>query len=41
MVYTMDGGRMRFSDLAQLIDFYQLNAAGLPTLLTQYVSRLS
>ncbi|ELU15451.1 hypothetical protein CAPTEDRAFT_176380 [Capitella teleta] len=37
---SLDGGHTKFSDLLQLVDFYQLNAGGLPCHLTYHVSRL-
>ncbi|KAK0080153.1 hypothetical protein PV325_000374 [Microctonus aethiopoides] len=37
-VYTLDKGVTKFYDLVQLVDFYQLNSASLPTRLTQYVN---
>ncbi|KAK2147633.1 hypothetical protein LSH36_544g06030 [Paralvinella palmiformis] len=40
MYYSLDGGHTKFLDLIQLVEFYQLNAAGLPTRLTYYVTRV-
>lgn len=41
MMLSLDAGHTKFTDLIQLVDFYQLNAAGLPTNLTHYVTRLA
>ena len=38
LFYSMDGGQTKFLDLVQLIEFYQLNAAGLPCQLTDFIS---
>lgn len=40
LYFSMDGGQTKFADLIQLVEFYQLNANGLPTPLTHYVTRL-
>lgn len=40
LYYSLDGGRTKFLDLIQLVDFYQLNAAGLPTRLTYFITKL-
>ena len=39
-VYSMDGGQTKFIDLIQLIEFYQLNASGLPCQLTDFINRV-
>ena len=38
LFYSMDGGQTKFLDLIQLVEFYQLNAAGLPCQLTDFIS---
>jgi len=38
--FTLDGGKTRFYDLLQLVEFYQLNAGCLPTRLTYYVTQI-
>ena len=38
--YSLDGGYTKFTDLLQLVEFYQVNPGGLPTRLKHYVSRL-
>ena len=38
--YSMDGGQTKFLDLIQLVEFYQLNANGLPCRLVDYVAVL-
>jgi len=40
MFVSLDGGHTKFSDLLQLVEFYQINAGGLPTTLSYYVTRL-
>ena len=40
MFFSMDGGQTKFLDLIQLIEFYQLNASGLPCRITEYVNRV-
>ncbi|XP_013407727.1 growth factor receptor-bound protein 14 isoform X2 [Lingula anatina] len=40
LYYTLDEGRTKFLDLIQLVEFYKVNAAGLPTPLTHYVTEL-
>ena len=35
--FSLDG-QIKFSDLIQLVEFYQLNASGLPTKLTHFVT---
>ena len=38
--FSLDGGHTKFSDLIQLVEFYQINANGLPCTLTYPVTRL-
>ena len=38
--FSLDGGHTKFLDLTQLVEFYQLNAKGLPTNLTHYMIRM-
>ena len=38
MFYTLDEGSTKFNDLVQLVDFYQVNAGGLPTRLLHVCS---
>ncbi len=38
--FSLDGGNTKFSDLIQLVEFYQINANGLPCCLTYSVTRL-
>lgn len=37
--YSLDGGSTKFMDLAQLVDFYRVNAGRLPTRLTHPIAR--
>uniref|UniRef100_A0A8C5RNV3 SH2 domain-containing protein n=1 Tax=Laticauda laticaudata TaxID=8630 RepID=A0A8C5RNV3_LATLA len=39
--YTLDDGHTRFSDLIQLVEFYQLNKGILPCKLKHYCSRIA
>ncbi|KAK2708856.1 growth factor receptor-bound protein 14-like isoform X1 [Artemia franciscana] len=39
--FSLDGGKTKFYDLLQLVEFYQLNSLSLPTQLTHYVMRPS
>eukprot|EP00057_Strongylocentrotus_purpuratus_P020754 XP_011675228.1 PREDICTED: growth factor receptor-bound protein 14 [Strongylocentrotus purpuratus] len=39
-VYTIDDGGTRFTDLIQLVEFYQLNSGGLPTRLLHICTKL-
>lgn len=41
IMFSLDGGHTKFADLLQLVEFYQLNAGGLPTTLSYYVTRLA
>ena len=36
--FSLDGGKTRFYDLIQLVEFYQLNAGVLPTRLIYFIS---
>lgn len=36
-LFSLDGGKTKFYDLLQLVEFYELNAGGLPTRLTHYI----
>ncbi|CAH1789160.1 unnamed protein product, partial [Owenia fusiformis] len=38
ILYSVDNGVTKFSDLIQLVDFYHINAMGLPTKLLHYVT---
>ncbi|XP_026530264.1 growth factor receptor-bound protein 14-like [Notechis scutatus] len=41
LFYTLDDGHTRFSDLIQLVEFYQLNKGILPCKLKHYCSRIA
>ena len=36
--FSLDGGKTRFYDLIQLVEFYQLNAGVLPTRLIYFIT---
>ena len=39
--FSLDGGKTRFYDLIQLVEFYQLNAGVLPTRLIYFITHAS
>ncbi|XP_078280548.1 growth factor receptor-bound protein 7-like [Rhinoraja longicauda] len=41
MFFTVDTGQTRFSDLIQLVDFYQINRGALPCSLKHYCTRVA
>lgn len=40
LFYTLDDGQTRFTDLIQLVEFYQLNKGVLPCKLKHYCARI-
>lgn len=41
MFHTLDDGHTRFTDLIQLVEFYQLNKGVLPCKLKHYCARIA
>lgn len=41
LFYTLDDGHTRFTDLIQLVEFYQLNKGVLPCKLKHYCARIA